>query len=78
MRIHSRAIICFDMVRRCGSVGQASRRLNVSTNSLRGRPAVHQQSGSAVECKGGDHLDIVQVRSMNWYVKGIDDKLPAQ
>jgi hypothetical protein len=42
MRIHSRAIICFDMVRRCGSVGQASRRLNVSTNSLRGRPAVHQ------------------------------------
>jgi basic membrane protein A and related proteins len=35
------------------------------------------QDGKAVECKGGDHLDIGQVRSMNWYVKGIDDKLPA-
>jgi hypothetical protein len=31
-----------------------------------------------VEGKGGDHLDIVQVRSLNGYVKGIDDKLPAQ
>jgi basic membrane protein A and related proteins len=38
---------------------------------------ITNQDGSAVECKGGDHLDEVQVRSMNWYVKGIDDKLPA-
>lgn len=34
MRIHSRAIIYFDMVRRCGSVRQASRRLNVSASAV--------------------------------------------
>ena len=28
--------------------------------------------------QGGDHLDEAQIRSMNWYVKGVDDKLPAQ
>ena len=39
---------------------------------------ITSQDGKAVECKGGDHLDIGQVRSMNWYVKGIDDKLPSQ
>jgi basic membrane protein A and related proteins len=38
----------------------------------------HHQDGKTVECKGGDHLDEAQIRSMNWYVKGIDDKLPAQ
>ena len=27
---------------------------------------------------GRDHLDDVRIRSMNWYVKGIDDKLSAQ
>jgi basic membrane protein A and related proteins len=39
---------------------------------------ITKQDGKTVECKGGDHLDDVQIRSMNWYVKGIDDKLPAQ
>jgi basic membrane protein A and related proteins len=39
---------------------------------------ITNQDGKTVECKGGDHLDVAQVRSMNWYVKGIDDKLPAQ
>ncbi|HEX4409736.1 MAG TPA: LysR family transcriptional regulator [Xanthobacteraceae bacterium] len=34
MRIHSRAIVYFDMVRRCGSVRQASRRLNVSASAV--------------------------------------------
>jgi DNA-binding transcriptional LysR family regulator len=34
MRIHSRAVIYFDMVRRCGSVRQASRRLNVSASAV--------------------------------------------
>ena len=38
---------------------------------------IKNQDGKAVECKGGDHLDIGQVRSMNWYVNGIDDKLPS-
>ena len=38
---------------------------------------IKNQDGQAVECKGGDHLDVGQVRSMNWYVAGIDDKLPA-
>jgi basic membrane protein A and related proteins len=36
------------------------------------------KDGKAVECKGRDHLADVQIRSMNWYVKGIDDKLRAQ
>jgi basic membrane protein A and related proteins len=39
---------------------------------------ITNQDGKMVECKGGDHLDVGQVRSMNWYVKGIDDKLAAQ
>jgi simple sugar transport system substrate-binding protein len=35
------------------------------------------QSGKTVECKGGDRLDDGQILSMNWYVKGIDDKIPG-
>jgi len=37
---------------------------------------VMDQSGKAVECKGGAALSDEQVLGMNWYVKGIDDKLP--
>jgi simple sugar transport system substrate-binding protein len=36
------------------------------------------QDGAAVECKGGDHLDDGQVLGMNFYVKGIDDKMPGK
>jgi basic membrane protein A and related proteins len=36
------------------------------------------QSGKTVECKGGSRLDNGQILSMNWYVKGIDDKVPGQ
>ena len=36
------------------------------------------QKGAAVECKEGNHLGDAQIRSMNFYVKGIDDKLPAK
>ena len=36
------------------------------------------QEGKTVECKGGDHLDEGQVLSMNFYVKGIDDKIPGK
>src|SRR5215510_407551 len=39
---------------------------------------VVDQSGKAVECKGGDHLDDGQILSMNFYVKGIDDKVPGK
>jgi simple sugar transport system substrate-binding protein len=39
---------------------------------------VMDQSGKAVECKGGRRLDNGQILSMNWYVKGIDDKMPGQ
>jgi simple sugar transport system substrate-binding protein len=39
---------------------------------------VYDQTGKAVECKGGDKLDPGQILSMNWYVKGIDDKVPGQ
>ena len=35
------------------------------------------QDGKAVECKGGDHLDDGQILGMNFYIKGIDDKLPG-
>ena len=34
------------------------------------------QDGKAVECKDGKALSDAQITSMNWYVKGVDDKLP--
>ncbi len=37
---------------------------------------VLDQSGKEVECKGGASLDNGQILSMNFYVKGIEDKLP--
>jgi basic membrane protein A and related proteins len=36
------------------------------------------QGGKTAECKGGDQLDEVQIRSMNWYVKGVDEKPPSK
>jgi len=39
---------------------------------------IMDQTGKAVECKGGSRLDNGQILSMNWYVKGIDDKVPGQ
>jgi simple sugar transport system substrate-binding protein len=36
------------------------------------------QEGKEVECKGGDQLDDAQIRGMNFYVKGIDDKIPGK
>ena len=36
------------------------------------------QDGKEVECKGGTHLDDGQILGMNFYVKGIDDKIPGQ
>ncbi|MBM3524507.1 MAG: BMP family ABC transporter substrate-binding protein [Alphaproteobacteria bacterium] len=35
-----------------------------------------KQDGSAVECKGGAALSDEQIASMNFYIKGIDDKVP--
>ena len=37
---------------------------------------VVDQDGKTVECKGGTALADGQILGMNWYVKGIDDKLP--
>src|ERR1700735_4703716 len=39
---------------------------------------VVDQDGKTVECKGGDHLDDSQILSMNFYVKGVDDKIPGK
>src|ERR1700735_5412227 len=39
---------------------------------------ITDQDGKTVECKGGSHLDPGQILSMNWYVKGIDDKIPGK
>ena len=36
------------------------------------------QDGKEVECKGGTHLDDGQVLGMNFYVKGIDEKMPGK
>jgi basic membrane protein A and related proteins len=36
------------------------------------------QDGSTVECKGGTHLADAQILSMNFYVKGIDEKIPGK
>jgi basic membrane protein A len=35
------------------------------------------QDGKPVECKGGANLDDGQILSMNYFIKGIDDKLPG-
>jgi basic membrane protein A and related proteins len=35
------------------------------------------QDGKPVECKGGTHLDDGQILGMNYFIKGIDDKLPG-
>ena len=35
------------------------------------------QDGKQVECKGGKNLDDGQILSMNYYVKGVDDKVPG-
>jgi basic membrane protein A and related proteins len=39
---------------------------------------VVDQDGKTIECKGGDHLDDSQILSMNFYVKGVDDKIPGK
>ena len=36
------------------------------------------QDGSTVECKGGTHLADEQILGMNFYVKGIDEKIPGK
>ena len=36
------------------------------------------QDGKEVECKGGAHLDDGQILGMNFYVKGIDEKIPGK
>jgi simple sugar transport system substrate-binding protein len=39
---------------------------------------VIDQEGKTVECKGGTHLDDGQILGMNFYIKGIDDKVPGK
>jgi basic membrane protein A and related proteins len=39
---------------------------------------VVDQDGKTVECKGDNRLSNEQILSMNWYVKGIDDKVPGK
>lgn len=36
------------------------------------------QDGKEIECKGGKNLDAGQILGMNFYVKGIDDKIPGK
>jgi simple sugar transport system substrate-binding protein len=36
------------------------------------------QDGKEVECKGGKTLDAGQILGMNFYVKGVDDKMPGK
>jgi len=39
---------------------------------------VVDQDGKTVECKGGANLDDGQILGMNFYIKGIDDKVPGK
>jgi len=39
---------------------------------------ITDQDGKTVPCKGGDHLDDGQILSMNFYVKGVDEKIPGK
>jgi simple sugar transport system substrate-binding protein len=36
------------------------------------------QDGKTVECKGDNHLDDAQIRGMNYYVQGIDDRIAGK
>ncbi len=36
------------------------------------------QDGNNIECKAGNHFSDLQIRSMNFYVKGIDEKVPGK
>lgn len=36
------------------------------------------QDGRRIECQDGNHLGDPQIRSMNFYVKGIDEKVPGK
>jgi basic membrane protein A and related proteins len=36
------------------------------------------QTGRTIECKDGNHLSDAQIRSMNFYVKGMDEKIPGK
>jgi simple sugar transport system substrate-binding protein len=39
---------------------------------------VFVQDGAAVECKNGKNLEDGQILGMNFYVKGVDDKMPGK
>jgi simple sugar transport system substrate-binding protein len=39
---------------------------------------ITDQDGNTVPCKGDGHLDDGQILSMNFYVKGVDDKIPGK
>jgi simple sugar transport system substrate-binding protein len=39
---------------------------------------VIEQDGKTVECQGGTHLSDQQILGMNFYVKGVDDKIPGK
>ncbi len=39
---------------------------------------VVDQKGNTVPCEGGDQLGVGQIRGMNWFVKGVDAKMPGQ
>jgi simple sugar transport system substrate-binding protein len=39
---------------------------------------ITDQAGNTVPCKGGDHLADDQILGMNFYVKGVDDKIPGK
>ena len=41
-------------------------------------PGRRRRTASTVECKGGTHLDDGQILGMNYYVKGVDDKVPGK
>ncbi|WP_322514422.1 BMP family ABC transporter substrate-binding protein [Rhodopseudomonas palustris] len=39
---------------------------------------IRDQDGKDIECKGGDRLDDSQILGMNFFVEGIDDKVPGK
>jgi basic membrane protein A and related proteins len=39
---------------------------------------ITDQDGKTIDCKGPGHLDDGQILSMNFYVKGVDDKIPGK
>ena len=51
---------------------------HATASCIRSSARSSRRTASTVECKGGGNLDDGQILGMNFYVKGVDDKIPGK